>query len=59
MLLRCLNILDMFNLLISKLLHNFFFTDLTILVNDELVRKMGKPKRSIVWKLFKQRADGK
>ena len=58
MLLMCLNILDMLNLLMFKLLY-FFCTDLTILVNDKLVSKMGKPKKSVVWQFFEQRADGK
>ena len=61
MLLMCLDKLNMFNLLIFKLLYCFFATDLTILVlvYDKLVWKMGKPKKSVVWKFFEQRADGK
>ena len=52
----CLNIL-IFNLLILKLL--FSCTDLSIIVYDKLVWKIGKPKKSVVWKFFEQRADGK
>ena len=37
----------------------FFYTDLTILVYDKLVSKMGKPKKSVVWEFFEQRVDGK
>ena len=59
MLLMCLNILNMFNLLLFKLLYYFFCIDLTILVNDKLVCKMGKPKKNVAWKFFEQRADGK
>ena len=47
-----------FYYLLKKLLYYFFCTDITILV-DKLVRKIGKPKKSVFWKFFEQRADGK
>jgi len=56
MLLMCLNILNMFHLLIYKLLYIFFCTDLTILVQDKLMSKMGKSKKSVVREFFEQRA---
>ena len=58
MLLIYLNILNMFDLLIFKLLY-FFCTDTTNLVYDKVAWKMGKPKKSVILEFFEERADDK